>query len=71
MAFELRSGLKTYVSLKAVGTVERANAISLFGLDIRQKFDPYTPAKGGHARSRAAPTFTPLTNKGVPRAVGG
>jgi hypothetical protein len=35
--FELRSGLKAYVSLKAVGTVERANAVvkAFFGLGIR------------------------------------
>jgi hypothetical protein len=41
----------SFFLLKAVVTAERANAISLFDLGIRLRFDLYTPVKGGHAKA--------------------
>ena len=68
MAFELRSGLKTYVSLKAVVTVERVNAISLFGVSIRENQGGITPQKLVMVRAARVLTLTHTPNEqAVPR----
>jgi hypothetical protein len=53
----------SFFLLKAVVTVERANAISLFGVVIREKSRGYHPAKGGHAQARKDNILTHAPNE--------